>query len=96
MIRAHTSPRLVEAGEGHNSGEVDGGHLRAFVERVERLHEEQKTISDDVRGIYAEAKGNGFDVKIIKKVIALRRMDRDKRIEEATILEIYLQAMGEA
>lgn len=96
MITTRAKPRLVEAGEGHNSGEVDGAHLRAFVERVERLHEEQKAISDDVREVYAEAKGNGFDVKIIKKVIALRRMDRDKRIEEATILDLYLAALGEA
>jgi uncharacterized protein (UPF0335 family) len=74
---------------------VDGGHLRAFVERVERLEEEKRAIADDIKEVYAEAKGNGFDVKIMRKVVSLRRMDRDKRIEEETILDLYLSALGE-
>ena len=79
------------------SGElVEGGQLRAFVERIERLEEDKRAIADDIKEVYAEAKGNGFDVKIMRKVISLRRMDRDKRIEEETILDLYLSALGEA
>lgn len=82
---------------GHNSTEhVDGSHLRAFVERIERLEEEIKAINDDKKEVYAEAKGIGFDVAILKKVIGLRRMDRDKRIEQETILDLYLSALGDA
>ncbi len=78
------------------SDHVDGGHLRAFVERIERLEEEKKAIADDIKEVYAEAKGNGFDVKVMRKVISLRKMDRDKRIEEETILDLYLSALGDA
>jgi uncharacterized protein (UPF0335 family) len=82
--------------EGHNSGVVDAGHLRSFVERVEHLHSERQAISEDISEVYKECKATGFDAKIIKKVVALRRMDRDKRIEEETILDLYLSALGEA
>lgn len=68
--------------------------LRAFVERIERLEEEKKTIADDVKDIYAEAKGTGFDVKMLKKVIALRKMDSDERAEQDAILDSYLLALG--
>ena len=74
---------------------VDGGHLRAFIERIERLEEEKRALADDIKDVYAEAKGNGFDTRIMRKVISLRRMDRDKRIEEETILDLYLNALGE-
>jgi uncharacterized protein (UPF0335 family) len=77
------------------SVDVDGGHLRAFIERIERLEEEKRATMEDIKEVYAEAKGNGFDVKIMRKVISLRRMDRDKRVEEETVLELYLQALGE-
>ena len=68
--------------------------LKAFVERVERLEEEKKAISDDIRDVYAEAKGNGFDVKIMRKIISIRKQDRDKRREEEEILDLYLAALG--
>ena len=74
---------------------VDGSHLRAFIERIERLEEEKRALADDIKDVYAEAKGNGFDTRIMRKVISLRRMDRDKRIEEETILDLYLNALGE-
>jgi uncharacterized protein (UPF0335 family) len=79
---------------GDNS--VNAGHLRAFIERIERLDEELRGLNEDKSEVYKEAKGNGFDVKIMKKVVALRRMDRDRRIEEETILDLYLSALGEA
>lgn len=69
-------------------------HLKAFVERVERLEEEKKTIADDIRDVYAEAKGNGFDVKALRQVVKLRKQDVDERKEQEAILETYLQALG--
>jgi uncharacterized protein (UPF0335 family) len=68
--------------------------LKAIVERIERLEEEKKTISDDIRDVYAEAKGNGFDVKALRSVVRLRKMDANERQEHETILETYLQALG--
>ena len=68
--------------------------LKAFVERIERLEEEKRTIADDIKDVYAEAKGNGFDVKIMRKVISLRRQDLNKRREEEEILDIYMSALG--
>ncbi|MBY0381614.1 MAG: DUF2312 domain-containing protein [Xanthobacteraceae bacterium] len=68
--------------------------LKAIVERVERLEEEKKTISDDIRDVYAEAKGNGFDVKALRAIIRLRKQDADERQEQETILETYMQALG--
>jgi uncharacterized protein (UPF0335 family) len=69
-------------------------HLKAFVERVERLEEEKKTIADDIRDVYAEAKGNGFDVKALRAVVRLRKQDVDERKEQEAILETYLHALG--
>lgn len=68
--------------------------LRAFVERIERLQEEKKTINDDIKDIFAEAKGNGFDTKILKRVIALRKKDDHERMEEEAVLDSYLVALG--
>lgn len=68
--------------------------LRAYIERIERLEEEKKTIADDIKDVYAEAKGTGFDTKILKKVIALRKKDANERMEEDAILDTYLTALG--
>lgn len=78
-----------------STNSVDAGHLRAFLERIERLEEEKRAIADDIKEVYAEAKGTGYDVKIMRKIISLRRMDRDKRREEEEILDLYLAALGE-
>ena len=69
-------------------------HLKAFVERVERLEEEKKTIADDIRDVYAEAKGNGFDTKALRTVVRLRKQDVNERKEQEAILETYLHALG--
>lgn len=69
-------------------------HLRAFIERIERLEEEKKTISDDIKDVYAEAKGTGFDTGILKQVIRLRKKDANERMEEEAILDTYLAALG--
>ncbi len=69
-------------------------HLKAFVERVERLEEEKKAIVDDVRDVYAEAKANGFDVKALRTVVKLRKLDVNERKEQEAVLETYLHALG--
>jgi uncharacterized protein (UPF0335 family) len=69
-------------------------HLKAFVERVERLEEEKKAIADDVRDVYAEAKANGFDIKAMRTVVRLRKQDVNERREQEAILETYLHALG--
>jgi uncharacterized protein (UPF0335 family) len=68
--------------------------LKAIVERIEHLEEEKKAISDDIRDVYAEAKGNGFDVTALRTVIRLRKQDKDERAEQEAILETYLHALG--
>ncbi|MBP0615336.1 DUF2312 domain-containing protein [Jiella mangrovi] len=70
--------------------------LRSFVERIERLEEEKKTISDDIKDVYAEAKGNGFDTKVLRRVISLRKQDAEERQEMEAVLDLYLQALGMA
>lgn len=74
---------------------IASGQLRSFIERIERLEEEKKTIADDIKEVYAEAKGNGYDVKVLRKVVALRKRDLEERKEEEAILDLYLQAVGE-
>lgn len=79
--------------KGHNSG-VAGDQLRAFIERIERLAEEKATIAEDMRNVYAEAKGTGFDPKIIRKVVARRARDAAELAEEDAVLDLYLHALG--
>lgn len=83
---------------GHNSGldahGVARDQLRSFVERIERLDEEAKALNDDRKDVYGEAKSMGFDTKVLKRLIAIRRQDRDQRLEEEAILETYMQALG--
>ena len=78
-----------------NEPEIAGAQLRSIVERIERLDEEIAELNGDKKEIYAEAKGNGYDVKVLRKVIALRKRDLDERKEEEAILDLYLQAVGE-
>jgi uncharacterized protein (UPF0335 family) len=68
--------------------------LKAIIERVERLEEEKKTIGDDIRDVYAEAKANGFDVKALRTIVRLRKQDSDERREHEAILETYMHALG--
>ena len=68
--------------------------LKSVIERVERLEEEKKTISDDIRDVYAEAKGNGFDIKALRTIVRLRKQDANERREQETILETYMHALG--
>ena len=68
--------------------------LKAIVERVERLEEEKKAIADDIRDVYAEAKGNGFDIQALRTVVRLRKQDKQEREEHEAILDTYMQALG--
>jgi len=68
--------------------------LKAVVERVERLEEEKKAIADDIRDVYAEAKGHGFDIKALRTIVRLRKQDADERKEQEGILETYMHALG--
>lgn len=71
-----------------------GAHLKSFIERIERLEEEKKAIADDIRDVYAEAKGNGFDAKIMRQVVRLRKQDASERAEQQAVLDTYLAALG--
>jgi uncharacterized protein (UPF0335 family) len=83
---------MTEPGQGHNSFSKE--QFRSIVERIERLEEEKKVISDDIRDIYAESKGNGYDVKALRTIVRMRKQDANERAEQEAILETYLQAMG--
>ncbi len=68
--------------------------LKAIIERIERLEEEKKATSDDIRDVYAEAKGNGFDTKALRTIVRMRKMDSDERREQQEVLDTYLHALG--
>lgn len=77
-----------------SNGVIAGEQLRLFLERIERLQEEKKGIGDDIRDVFSEAKSQGFDTKIMKKLIKLRAQSEDDRAEEAALLETYARAIG--
>jgi uncharacterized protein (UPF0335 family) len=79
-----------------NTESVAADQLKSFIERIERLEEEKAGIAGDIKEIYAEAKGNGFETKVMRKIISLRKKDHAERQEEEAILELYLQALGMA
>lgn len=77
-----------------NSGEVSGSRLKSFIERVERLEEEKKALAEDIRDVYSEAKATGFEPKIMRKIVSLRKANLEKRREEQELLELYMSAIG--
>ena len=81
---------------GHNSGDdpVQGDHLQAIAERIESLEEEKKTNADDIKDVYAESKGTGYDTKVLRKVLAIRKRDRNEVQEEQAVMELYCTALG--
>ena len=91
---AQTAAANEANSEDKDIGGVSGKRLRGYLERIERLEEEKKGIADDIKDIYAEAKGVGFDAKILRKVYQLRKMNTDKRREEEELLELYKAAVG--
>ena len=84
---------MSEPGPGHNSG-IAADQLRSFIERVERLEEEKKGLADDIRDVYAEAKGNGYDPKVMRRIVRERKKDPSKRQEEEAIFDLYAHALG--
>jgi uncharacterized protein (UPF0335 family) len=78
------------------SGTVASKQLKSLVERIERLEEEKKAIADDIRDVFAEAKGQGFDTKVMRQVIRLRKKDTAERQEEEALLDLYMHALGMA
>ena len=83
---------MSEPSIGHNAIAKD--QIKAIIERIERQEEEKKTISEDIRDIYAEAKGNGYDVKALRTIVRMRKQDANERQEAETILETYMHALG--
>lgn len=94
MVKRHT--HTADGSDGSNTAAhgIAKDQLRAFVERIERLEEEKKTVADDIKDVFGEAKAMGFDTKILKRVIALRKKDDQERMEEEIILDTYLAALG--
>lgn len=79
---------------GFSATTVASGQLKAIVERIERLEEEKKEVAEQIKEVYAEAKGNGFDVKTLRKVVSLRKKKPEERSEEEAMLDLYLHALG--
>lgn len=75
-------------------GGIAGDRLKSFIERIERLEEERRSLGADLKEVYAEAKGNGFDTKIMRQIIKLRRMDADDLQEQESLLDVYRRALG--
>lgn len=90
MSKAATAP----ANDANDVGGVSGKRLQAFFDRIERLEEEKAALAEDIKDVYAEAKAVGFDVKIMRRVMKLRKMDVEKRREEDELLELYMAAVG--
>lgn len=77
-----------------NPDSVAQDQLKAFIERIERLEEEKAAIAGDIKEVYAEAKGNGFDTKVLRKIVSIRKQDQNERMEQEALLELYLSALG--
>jgi uncharacterized protein (UPF0335 family) len=77
-------------------GGIAGDRLKSFIERIERLEEEKRTLQEDIKEVYAEAKGTGFDTKIMRQLIKIRKMDKDDLDEQETLLDLYKRALGMA
>ena len=75
-------------------GGIAGERLKSFIERVERLEEEKRALAEDIKEVYAEAKGVGFDVKIMRQIVKIRKMDQDDLDEQETLLDVYKPALG--
>ena len=75
-------------------GGVAGERLKSFIERVERLEEEKRALAEDIKEVYSEAKGVGFNVKIMREIVKLRRLDSDDRDEQDALLDLYARAVG--
>jgi uncharacterized protein (UPF0335 family) len=93
-MNVHATTAVPAKGQDAPATRFAKDQLKSIVDRIERLEEEKKSISDDIRDVYAEAKGNGFDVKALRTIVRLRKQDAGERAEQETILETYMQALG--
>jgi uncharacterized protein (UPF0335 family) len=89
----HEAPRKTTQASADTGG-IAAGQLRSFVDRIERLEEEKKALANDIKEVYAEAKGNGFDTKILRKVISIRKLEDAERQEQESLLDLYMAALG--
>lgn len=90
----HNKPPKDDEADLKDVGGVAGKRLKSFFDRIERLEEERKGLSDDIKDVYAEAKGVGFDTKTMRKIMKLRKMNPDARREQDELLELYKAAVG--
>ena len=84
----------AQKSESVSPDSVAQDQIRAFVERIERMEEEKAAIANDIKEIYAEAKGNGFDVKVLRQIVRIRKQDANERMEQEALLELYMSALG--
>jgi uncharacterized protein (UPF0335 family) len=87
-------PATAAAEQEQSAHRFAKDQLKAIIERIERLEEEKKATSDDIRDVYAEAKGNGFDVTALRTIVRMRKQDTDERREQQEVLETYMHALG--
>ena len=87
---------IAEAETAASATGVTGDRIRSIIERIERLEEEKHGIADDIKEVYAEAKGDGFDVKTLRQIINIRKMDQNDRAEQEALLDTYMSALGMA
>ena len=97
-MNAHSMPKqaMPKQGDVSSAEGVAADELKQFIERIERLEEEKAGIMGDIKEVFAELKGRGFDAKAVRKIISLRRQDHSERQEQEAILELYMQALGMA
>jgi uncharacterized protein (UPF0335 family) len=96
LSRFHATRGNIMDDAAFQTESIAADQLKAFIERIERLEEEKAGIAGDIKEVYAEAKGSGFDTKVIRKIISMRKKDYAERQEEEAILELYMQALGMA
>jgi uncharacterized protein (UPF0335 family) len=101
-VRAAAIVAAAAAGGRHQWGEgmmpdvggVAGAQLKSLIERIERLEEEKRALGEDIKEVFAEAKGTGFDTKIMRQIIKIRKMDKDEHDEQESLLDLYMRALG--
>jgi len=94
MLAPSTETTMNERADSETAHRYAKDQLKSIVERIERLEEEKKSTQDDIKDVYAEAKGNGFDTRALRTIVRMRKMDTDERREQEEVLETYMHALG--
>ena len=94
MLAPSTETTVNERADSETAHRYAKDQLKSIVERIERLEEEKKSTQDDIKDVYAEAKGNGFDTRALRTIVRMRKMDTDERREQEEVLETYMHALG--